>query len=86
MGGTWDLDPDDSLLLVLFLIFFFMGIGPCGPVPFPPLEWTSFPPLVTAVLITPKVAVSPGSDRIGVIGALVYLIPSETVLDKLSSP
>jgi len=44
-----------------------------------PLEWTSFPPLVTDVLITPKGAESPGSRRIGVIGALVYFLPSETV-------
>ena len=34
------------------------GIGPCGPVPPPPLEWTSFPPLVTSVSITPKSAES----------------------------
>jgi len=58
MGGTWDLDPDDSLFRVFFLDFFFMGIGfffmgtgHCGPVPPPPLEWTPFPPLVAAVLI-----------------------------------
>jgi len=60
-------------------IFFSMGIGPCGPVPPPPLEWTSFPPLVTAVLIKPKGAELPGSRRIGVIGALVLILPSETV-------
>ena len=36
-------------------------------------------PLVTAVLITPKGAESPGSRRIGVIGALVLILPSETV-------
>jgi len=56
-----------------------MGIGPCGPVPPPPLEWTSFPPLVTAVLIKPKGAEPPGSRPIGVIGALVLILPSETV-------
>jgi len=39
----------------------------------------SFPPLVTAVLITPKGAESPGSRRTGVIGALVLILPSETV-------
>jgi len=78
MGGTWDLDPDD-LLRIFFFVFFFMGIGPCGPVPPPPLEWTSFPPLVTAVLIIPKGAESPGSRHIGVIGALVLILPSETV-------
>jgi len=44
---------------------------PCGPIPLPPLEWLPFPPLVAAVLITPKGAQSPGSGRIGVIGALV---------------
>ena len=38
-----------------------------------------FPPLVTAVLITPKGAEPPGSRRIGVIGALVLILPSETV-------
>ena len=47
--------------------------------PLPPPEWNSFPPLVTAVLITPKGADSPGSRRIGVIGALVLIFPSETV-------
>jgi len=31
-----------------------------------------FPPLVAAVLITPKAAESPGSGRIGVIGALTF--------------
>ena len=62
-----------------FLGFFSMGIGPCGPVPPPPIEWTPFPPLVAAVLITPKGAESPGSRRIGVIGALVLILPSETV-------
>jgi len=35
--------------------------------------------LVTAVLITPKGAESPGSRRIGVIGALLYFLPSETI-------
>jgi len=56
--------------------FFLMGIGPCGP---PPLEWISYPPLVTAVLITFKGAESPGSRRIGVVGALVNFFPPETV-------
>jgi len=62
-------------------IFFLMWIGLCGPVPPPPLEWNSFSPLVAAVsrLITPQGAESPGSRRIGVIGALVYFLPSETV-------
>ena len=35
-------------------------------------EWLSIPPLVAAVLITSKGAESPGSGRIGVIGALVF--------------
>jgi len=60
-------------------IYFFMEIGPCGPVPSPPLDRTSFPPLVTAVLITPKGVESPGSRRIGVTGALVLILQSETV-------
>jgi len=80
-GGTWDLDQDDFLLRVFFLIF--MGIGPCGLVPFP-LEWTSFPPLVTALLITLIFAESPGSRRMGVIGALVLILPSETGQNFLS--
>jgi len=54
--------------------------------PPPPLEWNSFPPLVTAGLITPKGAESPGSGRIGVIGALAYFFLSAAVLDKLYSP
>ena len=57
---------------------FFLGIGPCGLVPPLPLE-VEFHSLVTAVLITPKGAESPGSRRIGVIGALVLILPSETV-------
>ena len=35
-------------------------------------DWILFPPLVAAVLITIKGAESPGSGRIGVIGALVF--------------
>jgi len=54
-----------------FFGFFLRGIGPCGPVPPPPLEWISSPPLVPAVLITTKGDESPGSSRMGVIGALV---------------
>jgi len=34
--------------------------------PPPPLEWLPFPPLVAAVLITPKGTESSGSGRIGV--------------------
>ena len=65
-GGTWDLDPDGFLLQVLF----FTGDVSLRTGPPPPLEWVPFPPLVTAaVSITPKGAESPGSGRIGVIGA-----------------
>ena len=52
----------------------------------PPLEWLPFPPLVAAVLITPKGAESPGSSRIGVIGAFGFFPPSEAVQDELHSP
>ena len=76
MGGTWDPDPDGFLLRVFFL----WGMCPCGlPGPPPPLEWLPFPPIVAAVLITSKGAESPGSGRIGVIGALVFFSPSEAV-------
>jgi len=47
--------------------------------PPPPLEWNSILPLSTAVLITRKGAEVPGSRRIGVISALVLILPSETV-------
>jgi len=79
MGGTWDLDPDDFSFGVFPWIFFLNGDVLADWFTPPPLEWTSFPPLVTAVLITPKGAESPGSRRIGVIGALVLILPSETV-------
>ena len=79
MGGTGNLNPDDFLLRFFFPWIYFMGIGPCGPVPPHPLEWTSVPPLVTVVLITPKGADQPGSRCIGVLGALVRILPSETV-------
>ena len=59
--------------------FFFNGDGSLRTGPPPPLEWTSLSPLFAAVLITLKGAESPGSRRIGVIGALVYFLPSETV-------
>jgi len=65
--------------IFLLDIFFFGGIGPCGLVPPPALECNSVLPLVTAVSITPKGAEPPGSRRIGVIGALVLILPSETV-------
>ena len=71
MGGTWDLDPDGFLLWVLF---FYGGLDSVSlrTGPPPPREWLPFPPLVAAVFITPKGAESPGSGRIGVIGALVF--------------
>ena len=37
------------------------------------LEWISSPPLVSAMLITTKGDESPGSSRMGVIGALVIV-------------
>ena len=58
---------------------FFNGDWSLRTTPPPPLEWISFPPLLTAVSITPKGAESPGSRRIGVIGVLVYFLTSETV-------
>ena len=69
MGGTWDCDPDGFLLRGFFL---FAGDVSLRTNPPPPLEWLPFPPLVAAVLITPKGAESPGSSRIGVIGVLVF--------------
>ena len=49
------------------------------PGPPPPLECKSILPLVTGMLITPKGTEPPCSRRIGVIGALVLILPSETV-------
>jgi len=56
-----------------FVFDFFLkrGIGLCGLVPPPPLEWISSPPPVASVLITTKGDESTGSSRMGVIGALV---------------
>ena len=52
--------------------FFFTGaLVLADRSPPPPLEWISSPPLVSAVLITTKGDESPGSSRMGVIGALV---------------
>jgi len=68
MGGIWDLDPDGFLLQVFFLDVFFQRDVSLRTVPPPLLEWLSFPPLVTAVLIIHKGTESPGSGRIGVIG------------------
>jgi len=56
----------------LDFLFYFMGDVSLQTGPPPPLEWLSFPPLVTAVLSTFKGTESPGSGRIGVIGALVF--------------
>ena len=70
----------------LFRVLFFTGDVSLRTNPPPPLEWLPFPPLVAAVLITPKGAESPGSSRIGVLGALVFYFPSEAVQDKLHSP
>ena len=67
--GTWTQFLPSGFFLDFF--FFNRGIGPCGSVPLPPLEWISSPPLVAAVFITTKGAESPGSSRMGVIGALV---------------
>ena len=58
---------------IFSLDFFFRRTGPPHP-----LERNSTIPLVTAVLITHKGAESSGSRRIGVIGALVLILPSET--------
>ena len=69
MGGTWDPDPDGFLLRVFFV---FTGNVSLRTGPIPPLEWLSFPPLVAAVLITPRGAEPPGSGHTGVIGALVF--------------
>jgi len=82
-GSLWgNLGPRTSQFLhsgFFFLDFLFLGIGPCGLVPPPPLECNSILPLVTTVLITPKGDEAPVSRRIGVIGALVLILPSETV-------
>ena len=77
---TWNLGTISSFgIFFLDFLFFFRGIGPRGLAPPPPLECNSTLPLVTAVLITPKGPQSLGSRRIGVIGALVLILPSETV-------
>ena len=47
-GDLWP-PPRRFSPFVFFLDFVLMGTGPQGPVPPPPLEWTSFLPLVTAV-------------------------------------
>ena len=79
--------PVGFWMFSFFGFFFYREIGPGGPVPPPPPEWISSPPLVTAVLITTKGDESPGSSRMGVIGALVIIFfPSEVVQDKRHSP
>jgi len=67
-------------------VFFFTGDVSLRTNPPPPLEWLPFPPLVAAMLITPKGDESPGSNRIGVIGAFIFFFPCEAVQDKLHSP
>jgi len=67
-----------SLARVPLLRFIFEGGVVLATSP-PPLEWTSFPSLVTCVLMTPKGAEPPGSRRIGVIGAPVCFLPPVTV-------
>ena len=79
MGGLGTSTQPTSSFRIFLLDFFFLGIGPCGLVPPPLIEWNSILPLVTAVLITPKGAEPPDSRRIGVLGALVLILPSETV-------
>ena len=59
-----------SLSGFIFFIFF-TGDVSLRTNPPPPVEWISSPPLVAAVLITTKGDESPGSSRMGVIGALV---------------
>jgi len=85
-GVTWALDPDDFLLWVFFLgfLFFILWDWSLRTGLHPLLEWTSFPSLITAVLITPKGAESLGSGRIRDIGALVYFLPPDR--EKLYSP
>ena len=79
-GGTWDLDPVNFFLRYFFYwIFFWGGDWSLRTGPPPPLECNSILSLVTVVLITLKGAEPPGSRRIGVIGALVIILPSETV-------
>ena len=86
MGELGTSTQTTSSLGIFFSWIFFWGFGPCGLVLPPPLEWNSILSLVTTVLITLKGAEAPDSRRIGVTGALVLILPSETVYDKLSSP
>ena len=58
-----------------FYLFYFTGDVSLRTNPSPPLEWISSPPLVTVVLIKTKGDESPGSSRMGVIGALDIFFP-----------
>ena len=69
MGATWDPDPDGFLLRFFMIFSGDVSLRTCSPPP--PLESLPFPPLVPAVLITPKGAESPGSGHMGVIGVLI---------------
>jgi len=74
-GGTCALDLSGAGLspsIFLGLFFYFAGDVSLRTGPPTPLEWLSFPPLIAAVLFIPKSAESPGSGRVGVIGALVF--------------
>ena len=75
-SSTWfamdGLGPLTSPARVSLPRVFFEGDVSLRTSPPPPLEWFPFPPLVAAVSITSKGAESPGSGRIGVIGALVF--------------
>ena len=87
MGELGTSTQTTSSFGIFFSWIFLLGDRSLWTSPPPsPLKWNSILPLVTAVLITPTGAEPPGSRRIGVIGALVLILPSETVQDKLSSP
>jgi len=73
MGVTWDIDQRFSPSG----LFFDEGCVLADRSP-PSSRVFSFQPLLAAVFISPKGAESPGSGRIGVIGALVFF-PSEAV-------
>ena len=79
MGKLGTSTQSTSSFGIFLLDFFFLEIGPCGPLPPPPLECNSILSLVAVVLITPESAEPPGSRRTGEIGALVLILPSETV-------
>ena len=66
---------------VFFFVFILIFTGDLSlrTSPPPPLEWFQFPPLVAAVLITPKGAELPGSGRKCVIGCVSFFFTSEAV-------